>query len=141
MVSSTASILKNDEYHDFETFRDFAVMTAQTMPEKTKPMRDLVAVAMYIEPQRSKSGLYIATKTQDESRWQANIGVIIAKGPTAFRYDGAFPWEGYVPEIGDVVAVNPSDSRGHNYRGLFVRVMGADLVKMVVDETDADSFY
>lgn len=141
MVSSTASILRNDEYYDFETFRDFAMLIAHEMPEKTQPLRDQVAVAMFIEPERTKGGIYTATKTQSESRWQGTVGVIISKGPIAFKYIGSASWEGVAPEVGDVVQVIPSDTRGINYRGLFVRVMEDHLIKMVVDPSDAENFY
>jgi co-chaperonin GroES (HSP10) len=137
----TAAVLRNDEYYDFAGFKEFALQIANEMPEKTKPLGDQIALAMFIKPEKTRSGIYMASKTQDESRWQEPLGVLIAKGATAFKYDGAYEWQGYVPEIGDVLSTLPSDSRGMYYRGLFVRIMPSSLLKMVVDDSDTESFY
>ena len=43
-----------------------------------------VLCAVYIRPEKTKSGIILAHQTRDEDRFQSKVGLLIACGPTAF---------------------------------------------------------
>ncbi len=50
-------------------------------------------------------------RQKDEGRWQGMMGLILLKGPTAFKYDARrpqFKWEGPSPDVGDWVYFKPT---------------------------------
>jgi len=46
-----------------------------------------VLVALYIRPQKTKSGIILADSTREEDRWQGKAGLILKLGPTAYTDD------------------------------------------------------
>lgn len=67
-----------------------------------------------------------------EQQFQGSIALIIALGPTAFKYDGQFPYEGPKPVVGDWVLVRPSDGLQLSIRQVPCRLFDSDLIRMVV---------
>ena len=66
-------------------------------------------VAVYIRPQKTKSGIYLTDKTTDEDRIQSKVGLVLKKGPVAFQ-DNAGEWFGGVTiEEGEWIVFRPSD--------------------------------
>lgn len=74
---------------------------------------DMVLVATYQEPERTAGGIILTKKTTDESRFQGRCGLLLKRGPEAFKWDrtGQFEWSGEVPENGEWVVFHYSDAR------------------------------
>lgn len=72
-------------------------------------LHDLVLVATYIEPATTPGGIIKPDQTLAENRFQGKGALILAMGPTAFKYSDAFVYEGVKPQVGDWVLVRPSD--------------------------------
>lgn len=70
-----------------------------------------VMVATYIEPDKTPGGIIKPDRTLAENRFQGKCALVLKLGPTAFKYDGSFPYEGPVPQVGDWVIAYPSDGR------------------------------
>ena len=43
-----------------------------------------ILVAVYIRPEKTKSGLYLSDKYRDEDRFQGKVGLLVGAGPDAF---------------------------------------------------------
>jgi len=66
-----------------------------------------VLVALYIRPQKTKSGIILADTTRDEDRWQGKAGLILKLGPTAYIDDEGSKFRDL--KEGDWVVFRPSD--------------------------------
>jgi len=66
-----------------------------------------VLVALYIRPQKTKSGIILADSTRDEDRWQGKAGLILKLGPTAYTDDEGHKFRDI--SVGDWVVFRPSD--------------------------------
>lgn len=47
-----------------------------------------VLLAIYLRPEKTKSGLILTSKHLDEDRYQSKIGLLVKRGPQAFIDDG-----------------------------------------------------
>src|SRR5271154_1237171 len=56
---------------------------------RIKLMFNSVLIATYVRPvdARRESGLIIPTKVTDEDRYQSKVGLVLMKGPTAYKDD------------------------------------------------------
>ena len=70
--------------------------------------RVLVATAPHME--RSKGGIIFTDKVKEENRYQGKVGLVLKLGPSAFKYDGSYEWEGDKPVIGSWVFYRTPDS-------------------------------
>lgn len=95
---------------------------------------DLVVVATYIQPEKSAGGIILTSKTIDESRYQGKVGLVLKKGPTAFKYVGSYPYEGVVPEVGDWVLYRTSDGWETFIRGVPCRVIESEFIKARISD-------
>ena len=77
-----------------------------------------VLVALYIRPQKTKSGIILSDSTRDEDRWQGKAGLILKLGPTAycdedgnkFRDINEGDWVVFRPSDGWPVTLNSANS-------------------------------
>jgi co-chaperonin GroES (HSP10) len=97
---------------------------------------DWVLVGTYIRPEKTKGGIYMPQKTMDEDRFQGKAGLVLAMGPTAFKYSGPFPYEGPKPEIHDWVMYRNSDSWECGLRGVSVRFISSEDIKAIIPDPD-----
>lgn len=74
-----------------------------------------VMVATYIAPPRivqtaeGPKTIHLPDRSHEEDRFQGKAALVIKLGPTAFKYDGSYPYEGPKIEPGDWVFLRPSD--------------------------------
>lgn len=66
-----------------------------------------VLVALYIPPEKTKSGIILADSTREESRWQGKVGLILKLGTTAYVDDQGNKFRDI--NVGDWVVFRPSD--------------------------------
>jgi co-chaperonin GroES (HSP10) len=66
-----------------------------------------ILVALYIRPQKTKSGIILADSTRDEDRWQGKAGLVLKLGPTAYVDDDGNTFRDL--KVGDWVVFRPSD--------------------------------
>jgi hypothetical protein len=98
--------------------------------------RVLVATA----PTPNKRGLlWVPDKTKGEQRWQGKVGLVLAFGPSAFKYDPQFPsypWEGPKPSVGDWVYYRTQDTSEFGVNGVSCRYVNDDMVYGSVDDIE-----
>ena len=66
-----------------------------------------VLVALYLRPQKTKSGIILADATRDEDKWQGKAGLIVKLGPTAYVDEDGNKFRDI--KEGDWVVFRPSD--------------------------------
>jgi len=83
-----------------------------------------ILVAIYLRPNKTKGGIFLTETTRDEDKWQGKVGLVLAKGPTAFQTDDS-PWfQGVEPvEVGQWVYFRPSDGQGLSINGKMCRLL------------------
>lgn len=75
-----------------------------------KPTLNLVLVATYIGPEKTRGGIIRPDRSIIEDRFQGKVGLVLAKGPIAFQNDGATNFGGLEPSVGDWVVYRPADA-------------------------------
>ena len=82
-----------------------------------------VLVAVYIRPEKTKSGLYLSAQTRDEDRYQGKVGLIIKKGADAFVDDTGKWFKGVNLDVGDWIYFRPSDGWAITVHGQLCRIL------------------
>jgi len=80
-------------------------------------------VAIYMRPQKTKSGIILSDSTREEDRYQGKVGLVLKKGPTAF-VDPDHKW--FVDtdvEVGDWVYFRVTDGWSINVHGVSCRML------------------
>lgn len=101
------------------------------------PLGSRVLVATYVGTDRSAGGIIYADKRKDSARYEGKVGLVLAIGPTAFRYDGAFPWEGPKPVVGDWIWYRASDAPERFIRDVSCRTIDDNLIEGVTTDPTA----
>ena len=92
-----------------------------------------VFVATYITPQK-KGSIWMPEKKIDASRFEGKCGLVLMLGPSAFKYDGAWPYEGPKPKVGDWIQYRASDAREFGFCDVYCREIEDHLVKAIVKD-------
>lgn len=107
---------------------------------------NLVLVATYVQPEKTKGGILLPDGSLEEDRFQGKIGLVLKKGPLAFKDDSVAKFGGVDVEPGDWVMYRPSDGiecfirdRRHINNGLPCRLIEDSLIKGTV--TDPSLIY
>jgi co-chaperonin GroES (HSP10) len=95
-----------------------------------------VLLAVYIRPQKTRSGLYLTDKHTDEDRFQSKVGLMVAKGPQAFEQDGNW-FDGLSFKEGDWLVFRPSDGWSITVNGVLCRIFDDINIKGRVPHPDA----
>lgn len=95
-----------------------------------------VLLAVYIRPQRTKSGLYLTENHRDEDRYQSKVGLLIKKGPQAFVDDGQW-FSGLEFTEHDWLMFRPSEGWGITVNGVLCRIFEDISIKGRVQHPDA----
>lgn len=74
-----------------------------------EPFHNLILVATYIAPEKTKGGIIRPDHTLAEDRFQGKVGLVLKAGPTAFKDDAVNHFGGVSVTPGDWVIYNASD--------------------------------
>lgn len=103
---------------------------------KFEVFNNQILVAVYIRPQKTKSGIYLSDKTTDEDRFQSKVGLVIAKGPDAFQDSSGEWFKNVTIEMHDWVVFRPSDGWNVTVNGVLCRMMQDVQVRARVAHPD-----
>jgi len=95
-----------------------------------------VLVAVYIRPQRTKSGLYLTDKTTDEDRYQSKVGLVLKKGPSAFVDEKDQWFKNVNVDVGDWIVHRASDGWSVTVNNVLCRMLEDTSIKGKVDHPD-----
>lgn len=68
-----------------------------------------ILVAVYIRPQKTRSGIILTDKTTDEDRYQSKVGLVIKTGPQAFLDKSGEWFKDVTINEDDWIVFRPSD--------------------------------
>lgn len=93
-------------------------------------------VAVYVRPQKTKSGIILTDKTTDEDRYQSKVGLVLKKGPSAFNDNTGEWFNGVEINEGDWIVFRPSDGWSVTVNGQLCRMIDDVNVRGRIDQPD-----
>ena len=105
---------------------------------KLTPLADRVILKTVEAEETTKGGIILTAKTKDEDRFQGKVGLLLKKGPTAFKYDrtGHHYYEGDAPEIHDWVVYRASEGWEIALNGVSCRVIKSSALRGAVTDPE-----
>lgn len=105
---------------------------------KIDVMANKVLVAVYIAPEKMKSGLIRATQSIQEDVWQGTVGLVLKKGGMAFKDDDASKtyFHGQDVKIGQWVVFRPGDAKRVQLNGVDCRMVEDISIDMIIDDPE-----
>ena len=82
-----------------------------------------VLVAVYIRPQKTKSGIYLTEKTVDEDRYQSKGGLVLKMGSLAFDDESGKWFDGVRVHEQEWIVFRPSDGWNVTVNGVLCRIL------------------
>lgn len=95
-----------------------------------------ILCAVYIRPQKTKSGIYLSDKTVDEDRYQGKVGLLIGMGPAAFEDENGEWFNEASFKLHDWLVFRPSDGWSVMVNGVLCRMMSDTQVKARISSPD-----
>jgi co-chaperonin GroES (HSP10) len=77
---------------------------------KISVMYNMVLVAQYVRPNKTKGGILLAQQTLEEDVWQGKVGLVMKLGPNAFQDDQDMSFYGQKAEVGEWVVYKTGDA-------------------------------
>jgi len=68
-----------------------------------------ILVAIYIRPNKTKSGIFLTDDTTEQDKFQGKVGLVVKMGNSAFEDDTGRWFKGIKVKVGDWVVFRPSD--------------------------------
>jgi len=95
-----------------------------------------ILVAVYIRPNKTKGGIYLADSTRDEDKTQGKVGLVLKKGPQAY-VDETNSWFSDIEvNEGDWVYFRPSEGWSITVNNVLCRILDDTLVRGRVQKPD-----
>ena len=95
-----------------------------------------VLVAVYIRPEKTKSGIILSDKTRDEDRYQSKVGLVVKKGPSAFVDEDGKWFSGLEIKEGDWIVFRPSDGWNVTVNGTLCRMLDDMSIRARISHPD-----
>jgi len=95
-----------------------------------------VLIAVYIRPERTKSGLLLSQGARDEDKYQSKVGLILKTGPDAFLDEDGRWFKNAAIGVGDWIVFRPSDGWNIEVNGRLCRMLDDTSVRMTIDHPD-----
>jgi len=95
-----------------------------------------VLLAVYLRPEKTKSGLILTQGHLDEDRYQSKVGLLIKRGPLAFEQDGNW-FTGMTFNDHDWLIFRPSDGWSITVNGVLCRIFDDISIKGRVPHPDS----
>jgi hypothetical protein len=87
-----------------------------------------VLLAVYLRPEKTKSGLILTADHLDEDRYQSKVGLLIKRGPLAFEQDGNW-FTGMTFQDHEWLIFRPSDGWSITVNGVLCRIFDDISIK------------
>lgn len=96
-----------------------------------------VLVAIYVRPQKTKSGLHLPSQTTDEDKFQGKVGLVVKLGFQAFDDPNNRWFKGTKVNVGDWVYFRVTDGWSINVHGVPCRMIDDTDIRGVTKFPDA----
>jgi len=95
-----------------------------------------ILCAIYIRPQKTKSGIILTEKYVDEDKYQGKVGLVLKMGPEAFVDDSGKWFKNMKIKVGDWVVFRPSDGWSVSINGKSCRILDDVAIRGRVQSPD-----
>lgn len=95
-----------------------------------------VLLAVYMRPEKTKSGLFMPDSHRDEDRHQSKVGLVLKMGPNAFIDDTNTWFKDVNVEGGDWLVFRPSDGWPITVNGVLCRMLDDTNIRGRVQHPD-----
>jgi co-chaperonin GroES (HSP10) len=90
---------------------------------KLEIFNNQILCAIYLRPEKTKSGIYVPDKNRDEDRYQSKMGLVVKIGPSAFDDKTGEWFKGVTVKEGDWLILRPSDGWSITVKGVLCRLI------------------
>jgi co-chaperonin GroES (HSP10) len=87
-----------------------------------------VLLAVYLRPEKTKSGLILTANHLDEDKYQSKVGLLVKRGPLAFEQDGDW-FTGMTFQDHEWLIFRPSDGWSITVNGVLCRIFDDISIK------------
>lgn len=93
-----------------------------------------VLIAVFVRPEKTTGGVFLADRTRGEDEFQGRVGVVLAMGPDAYLGDRVRNYGGPWVQPGDWVIFPTFENTAtkHKYRGVVVAEVPDDRFTAIV---------
>lgn len=120
--------------HDVEPKE--AILNAIGDLSEVELFHNQILLAIYIRPEKTKSGLILTDSHRDEDRYQSKVGLLVKRGPLAFEQDGNW-FSNLTFGDHDWLVFRPSDGWSITVNGVLCRIFDDVNIKGRVPHPDA----
>lgn len=93
-------------------------------------------VAVYLRPERTKSGFILPDAHLKEDRYQSKVGLVVKKGPLAFVDPEGKWFDGRTVDNHEWVVFRPSDGWNITINGVLCRIIDDISVRAQIPDPD-----
>lgn len=112
------------------------ILTAVGDISDIKIFGNRVLVAIYKKPEKTKGGIILSANIRKEDEYQGKICLVLKKGASAFKDDGAVKFDGDNVEVGDWIFAPAKYSRSLSVNGVTLRIIEDSHIDGVVPNPD-----
>jgi hypothetical protein len=95
-----------------------------------------ILVAVYVRPEKTKSGLYLSDSMRSEDQFQGKTGLLVGMGPAAFNDESGQWFNNASFNLHDWLVFRPSDGWSIKVNGVLCRMMADTQVKARISGPD-----
>jgi co-chaperonin GroES (HSP10) len=103
---------------------------------KVEVFNNQLLVAVYIRPEKTKSGLLLPGQTRDEDKFQSKVGLVLKKGPSAFQDTSGEWFQDIDIDVNEWIIMRSSDGWSITVNGVLCRMIDDMNVRGRVDHPD-----
>lgn len=127
-------------------------MPAMMMKHESDPKQDLLKAlgdisefqlfhnqclcAVYIRPEKTKSGILLPGQTRDEDKWQGKVGLIVKLGPSAFDDPESRWFQGVSVKLHDWIVFRPAEGWQLTVNNVLCRIVDDVHVRGTIPHPD-----
>ena len=104
--------------------------------DNEKVFFNYILVATHVRSEKTPGGIIRPDRNKDEDVYQGKVGLVIKKGPMAFKDDAEFEFLGQDVDIGDWVLYRTGDGFDLTIRTVACRMLFDRSIKMKISDPD-----
>jgi co-chaperonin GroES (HSP10) len=97
-------------------------------------MFNMVLLACYVKPSRTKGGIILTDQSKEEDIWQGKVGLVLKLGRDAFQDDNETSFNGQRAGIGEWVVFKVGDAWQVTIRDWPCRLVRDSSIKMKIKD-------
>ena len=101
-----------------------------------KVFHNEIVVAVYVRPEKTKSGIYLPDAHRDEDKIQGKVGLVVKMGPEAFEDPNGNWFKDVSVKLHDWVVFRPSDGWSITVNKVLCRILNDTSVRGRIGHPD-----